>query len=106
MKYIFSEMGEGFVETEKKFVPHEFTSVYTKGTATSATAVSHGLLQHSHPKVVSILHQSSCTNVMLFDFLEAKSRVCPRQRPVFMMRPRRLEYSIQWQELYFDVQLI
>lgn len=50
MKYIFSEMGEGFIETEKKFVPHEFVSVYTKGTATRATAVSHGLLATFSPE--------------------------------------------------------
>lgn len=77
--YIFSEMGEGFVETEKKLVPHEcLRNIVPWGMCCGFPCANGSLvwLQHFHPEVVSVLHQSTCTNVMLLDFFEAKSRVC------------------------------
>ena len=78
VKYIFSEATEGFVETEEKLTPHKFYRVHTKQSSPDGSMYSGFLrwnggfvcLWHFCLEVVAVLHQTTYTSVMFFDFLK------------------------------------
>ena len=78
VKYIFSEATEGFVETEDKLTPHKFYRVHTKRSSPNGSTYSGFLrwiggfvcLWHFCSEVVAVLHGTTYTSVMFFDFLK------------------------------------
>ena len=78
VKYIFSETTEEFVETEDKLTPHKFYRVHTKRSSPNGSTYSGFLrwiggfvcLWHFCSEVVAVLHRTTYTSVMFFDFLK------------------------------------
>ena len=71
VKYIFSEATEGFIETEEKLTPHKFLRVYAKRSSPDGSTYN-GFLRWNGG-LVAVLHQTTCTSVMFFDFLKPNS---------------------------------
>ena len=103
VKYVFAKTTEGFVEAKEKFIPYKFACVCVKRRAPCGGAYSGFTrwdggsvrLWHFGPEMISVLHQYTCTNVMVF---EAKARVFQRPHLVSFKWLRRLKCFIQLQK--------
>ena len=104
VKYVFSEATEGFVETEEKLTPNKFFRVHAKRSSPGGSTYSGFLrwnaglvcLWHFCSEVVAVLHQTSCTSVVFFDFLMPN----PVFSSVIVRYPGNcVRYPIQLQEL-------